>query len=381
MKKLIFCLCALPLLASTAGVTAPVKTDIFEGGKGGYVTYRIPALVMTTKGTLLAFCAARKDFGDWSDIDIALRRSTDGGKTWDAPRIIADAGTGTADNPVPIVDRRTGAIHFLYQVNYAHVYYVRSDDDGATFSKPVDITATVEKFRPEYDWKVVAPGPGHSIQLRNGRLLVPVWMALDHSHRPSEIATIYSDDEGQTWQRGEILPRTLHNPSESVAIQLADGRVMLNIRCENSEHRRAISFSKDGATGWTKPVFADELYDPICMASLIRVSERPKQKKNRILFANPDSQADATVVSPKHGMRVRQNLTLRLSYDEGKTWPVAKALEPGRSGYSDLAIGRDGTIYCLYERGVASNGSFVNSNLGFARLTLGWLTDGKDTYR
>ncbi|MGH7488955.1 MAG: exo-alpha-sialidase, partial [bacterium] len=191
------------------------------------------------------------------------------------------------------------------------------------------------------------------------------------------------------------------------AIQLADGRVMLNIRCENPEHRRAVSFSRDGATGWTDPVFAvnaadnaaarvrllplasasravrsqQELFDPICMASLIRVSERPKQKKNRILFANPDSHANPEVVSSKNGNRARENLTLRLSYDEGKTWPVARPLEPGRSGYSDLAVGADGTIYCLYERGAASNGSFVNNNLAFARLTLQWLTGGKDRFR
>ncbi|MGH9663225.1 MAG: sialidase family protein, partial [Bryobacteraceae bacterium] len=111
-KKLILSLCIAPLLGSAASIAPPSKTDLFEGGKGGYVTYRIPALAITKKGTLLAFCAARKGFGDWSNIDIALRRSTDGGKTWDGPRIIADAGEGTADNPTPIFDRRTGAVHF-----------------------------------------------------------------------------------------------------------------------------------------------------------------------------------------------------------------------------------------------------------------------------
>ncbi|MEO7652416.1 MAG: sialidase family protein [Bryobacteraceae bacterium] len=357
-----------------------MKTDIFEGGKGGYVTYRIPALVATKTGTLLAFCAARKDFGDWADIDIAMRRSSDGGKTWEPMSIVANADKVPADNPTPIVDHKTGAVHFLYQVNYARMYYMRSDDDGKTFSKPVDITYAVEKFRPEYAWTVIAPGPGHAIQLRNGRLVVPLWMSPDHAHRPSEVATIFSDDSGKTWQRGEILPRVLHHPSENVALEAADGRVMLNIRSEGKEHLRAISFSKDGATGWTKPAMQKDLYEPICMASLVRLSAMPKHKKNRILFANPDSSRDPEVIGKKWGNRKRENLTVRLSYDEGKSWPVAKLLEPGRSGYSDLAVGADGTIYCLYERGEASNGSFVNSNLGFARLALEWLTGGKDKF-
>jgi sialidase-1 len=355
-------------LAVSAAPPEPVKIDIFEGGKDGYITYRIPALVVTGRGTLLAFCAARKDYSDWADIDVAMRRSTDGGRTWEPMRIIADGGKPPTDNPVPIVDRKTGAVHFLYQVNYARVYYMRSDDDGKTFSQPVDITATVEKFRPEYSWTVIAPGPGHAIQLKNGRLVVPVWMSPDHSHRPSEVSTIYSDDGGKTWERGEILPRVLHHPSEHVAVELADGRVMLNIRNEGEEHRRAVSFSRDGATGWTKPVFDQTLFEPVCMASLIRLDAR------RLLFANPDSSGNPKVTSAKNRMLTRENLTLRISDDEGKSWKVSKALEPGRSGYSDLAVGPDGTIYCLYERGLPDGDRFVNKNLGFARLTAEWLT-------
>jgi sialidase-1 len=380
---MIFKQCCTLFFVSHTLLAAPAelaKFDLFKGGEGGYVTYRIPALAMTKNGTLLAFCAARKDYGDWSDIDIALRRSTDGGKNWEPLRIIADGGTVPADNPTPIVDQKTGAVHFLYQVNYARMYYMRSDDDGRTFSKPVDITPVVEKFRPDYAWTVIAPGPGHAIQLKNGRLIVPLWMSTDHSHRPSAIATIYSDNGGKTWTRGEILPRTLHHPSENVAIQLADGRVMLNIRHEGEEHLRAVAFSPDGSSNWTKPEFQKDLYDPVCMASLIRLSEKPKQKKNRILFANPDSSALRGDVQSKYRMKQRENLTIRLSYDEGKSWPVSKSLEPGRSGYSDLAVGPDGAIYCLYERGIADGGKFVNKNLGFARVTLEWLTDGKDKF-
>lgn len=210
----------LAALLAAALLTAqdPSKLTIFEGLTGGYQGYRIPVLVMTTKGTLLAFCAARRELGDWADIDIAMRRSTDGGKTWSPMRIIADRGTMTVDNPTPIVDRKTGAVHFLYQVNYAQLYYMRSDDDGKTFSTPVDITEAVHDLRRgwvsasdtnRYGWNVVAPGPGHGIQLANGRLLFNVWMSPHYHHRPSAVTTVYSDDHGKTCKAARSCLRTL----------------------------------------------------------------------------------------------------------------------------------------------------------------------------
>ena len=181
-----------------AAVETPAKMDLFVAGEDGYATYRIPGIVVTQRGTILAYCAARKDgIGDWADIDIALRRSLDGGRSWLPRQILVDAGTATADNPTAIVDRKTGAVHFLYQVNYARCFYMRSDDDGQTFTPAVDITSVFEQFRREYDWNVIAPGPGHGIQLENGRLLVPVWLSTGgRSHRPSCMSVIYSVDHG-----------------------------------------------------------------------------------------------------------------------------------------------------------------------------------------
>jgi sialidase-1 len=366
-----------------AQAPSPEKQVLFEGQTGGYAGYRIPALVMTAKGTLLAFCAARKGLGDWDDIDIMMRRSTDGGRTWEPGRVIAERGSMTVDNPVPIVDRSTGAVHFLFQVNYAQLMYMRSDDEGRTFSPPADITEVVHAFRSaasagtkqRYGWSVVAPGPGHGIQLANGRLLSTLWMSSQQSHRPSAIATVYSDDHGKTWQRGELIPFDLRNPSEHIAVELAGGGVMLNIRSEGDEHLRAVSISQDGATGWSKAVLQPDLYEPVCMASLLRLSRAP-DRKNRLLFSNPDSRGVEGMLSVKNNMRSRDNLTLRLSYDEGKTWPVHKLLEPGGSGYSDLASGPDGTIYALYEQ-VGKDGKH---NLVFASLTLDWLTGGSDKW-
>jgi sialidase-1 len=370
------------------------KTDIFEGGKEGYALYRIPGIVVTGKGTILAYCEARKNSGgDWGHIDIVLRRSSDGGKSWGPHQTIGKVegklernpaavkqklgkeGEITYNNPVAIVDHKTGAVHFLFCIEYGRCFYMQSSDDGANFSRPMEITSALDKFRPEYDWKVMATGPGHGIQLKNGRLLVPIWLSTGtggHAHRPSVVSVIFSDDHGKTWQRGDIVAREpeLNNPSETVAVELNDGQVMLNMRHESSLHFRAVSLSKNGATGWSKPILDKQLPEPICMASIIRYSEMPKGK-NRILFANPDNPTG----------RERKNVSARLSYDEGKTWPIKRTLEPGMSGYSDLAVGPDGTIYCFYERGAQGKNQFQTRTLCVARFNLEWLTEGKDDGR
>jgi sialidase-1 len=339
-----------------------------------YATTRIPALVCSKRGTLLAFCEARvQNAGDWADMDILLRRSTDGGKTWLPTQTFAAREPKTpTSNCTPIVDADGRTIHVLYQRNYNRCFYTKTTDEGATWSEPVNITATFEQFRPEYNWKVLAPGPGHAIQLARGknksRLVVPVWLCEPDpsrpggDHRPSCIATIFSDDFGKTWQRGAIVANngdrvgadTLVNPSEHVAVELQDGRVMLNIRSESRPHRRLVAYSPDGATNWTKPTFDDELFDPVCMASLVRLPGG-RGAKPALLFVNPDSQTDPSLLNPKVNFRRRQNLTAKLSTDEGKTWSVKKVLDGGSAGYSDLAVGPDGMIYCLYETNAGAN--------------------------
>ncbi len=379
------------------------KTNIFTAHEGGYDVYRIPAIAVTPKGTILTFCEARmlpeqRAGADWAKMDILMRRSTDGGKTWSAARniitppenpeinsIALDHGYDgaeelTVNNAVPIVDNETGTVHFIYCIEYARCYYMRSEDDGETFSEAVDITEVFEKFKPEYPWKVIATGPGHGIKLSNGRLLIPVWMSTGTgggAHRPSAVSTIFSDDEGKTWQRGEIVVNhpELVNPSETVAVELADGRVMLNIRHEtfdrkNKSRYRAITTSPNGADQWTPITQDDELPESICMANILRLSKESDGDKNRILFVNPHNPDG----------RERKNVTLKLSYDETENWSVVKALEPGRSGYSDLAMGPDGFIYCFYERGSFDKHHHNSANLCVAKFNLEWLTDGKDSF-
>jgi sialidase-1 len=371
---------------STLRAAAPVfeQTNLFEVGQEGYLSYRIPCLVVTRGGALLAFTSARRAASDWADIDLMLRRSTDGGKTWEPRRIVTPAkkdGKATMDNPVAIVDRQSGAIHFLFQTDYARLYYQRSDDEGKTFSAPVEITSAVEGVRAKYRWTVMAPGPGHALQLQNGRLVVPVWYSNGggHAHRPSVVGVIYSDDYGKTWQAGELVPPMLLNASESAAVQLADGRVALFMRNEEPAYRHAVSFSADGATRWTTPVLHPELYTPISFATVVRLTgPDAADGKTRLLYVHPDSRAKREVISAWGG-RTRENETVRLSYDEGVTWPIAKSIEPERSGYADIAVGPDGMIYCLYERGFNPDKALNTRYLTLARFNLEWLTDGKDT--
>lgn len=374
------------------------QTAVFRAGEGGYAIYRIPGVVVTPRGTVLAYCEARKSSAsDWGQIDILLRRSADGGRTWDEARKIVEApkdaqknpvalaqklgrpGEITLNNPVAIADPKTGAVHFLYCVEYARCFYTRSDDDGLTFAEPVEITAAFERFRPAYDWKVLATGPGHGIRLAPGRLLVPVWLSTGtggHAHRPSCVATVYSDDGGRTWQRGDIVVNhpELTNPSETAAVELPDGRVMLNIRHEGKPGEpgpgkttwRAVTVSPDGATEWENIRLDKALPEPVCMAGMVQFGGKAEGGKGVILFANPHNAES----------RERKNLTVKLSEDGGNTWPTARVIEPGTSGYSDLAAGSDGTVYCFYERGNTGGGSNRPASLTLARFNLEWLTRG-----
>ena len=391
----------LPLLACLGGsllaaATGPVleKQNLFVvGDNPDYTRYHIPGLAVSARGTVLAWCEARKTAGDWADIRVLLRRSTDDGRTWSAPVSIVDvagphvknsaslrlsdvnATDRTYNNPVLIADRDC-TVHMVFCLEYMRSFYQRSEDDGVSWSEPVEITDVFNGFRPEYDWKVLATGPNHGIQLRTGRLIVPVWLSTGtggNAHRPSVTSTIYSDDGGKTWQRGEIaVPCTdeFVNPNETVAIELSDGRVMLNVRNESPNHRRLVTISPDGATGWSEPYFDDALIEPICMAGLVRYRHAGR---SLLLFSNPDNLTRADGEAAPGRSRDRRNLSIRSSDDEGRTWSDAKTLEPGWSMYSDIAVTPAGTILCFYGSGPERH--FAGEQLTLARFNLAWLLD------
>ncbi len=386
------------LFAQSAGPQM-TRTVLYEAGTNGYFTYRIASMVATKPGTLLAFAAARKGKGgDWDPINIVLRRSADQGKTWHPLQVVVADGNLPCDNAMPITDYRTGEIHLLYQINYARCFYTKSTDDGLTWSAAREITDVIDRFKATYPWVVLAPGPGHGIQMTNGRLVVPFWLSDGgtkktgtgpRGHRPSIVVSVYSDDHGKTWQAGGVaVPDNDVTviPNETSVVQLADGRVMFNSRNESINYRRLITTSPNGATDWSKPTFHDAFFEPICFASMVRYSLQPAQSKNRLLFCNPDSRNDPWVSekpsTPRSARnRHRTNLTLRMSYDEGLTWPVTKALDPGIAGYSDLAVTPDGMIHVLYEGGTIpgfANSHTKNSAMAVLTFNLEWLTDGRD---
>ena len=166
------------MLAATSQSKTPIrevpldKTELFVSGEGGYRRYRIPALVVSSRGTVLAFCEARRHTGeDHDEIDILVRRSQDSGRTWDAGRMVVSDGDRTCGNPCPVVDHRTGAIILPFCKDSQQVFVTRSEDDGINWSQPEEITDRVK----DPAWSFLGTGPGHGIQLRSGRLLVPCW--------------------------------------------------------------------------------------------------------------------------------------------------------------------------------------------------------------
>lgn len=336
----------------------PFQTDVFVSGQGGYHSYRIPSLVTATNGALLLFCEARKvDRNDDGDIDLLLRRSVDGGRTWLAPQLVIEEG-GSArikyGNPTTVVDREAGIIWLAVNRDYLDerggrrggaLVLLHSRDSGVTWSAPVDITARIKKPT----WQHYAFGPGIGIQIEHGphrgRMLLPANYRESFSKRePSWSHVIYSDDHGGTWKLGGRLGE-FSNECQLVET-LENGRSGLLFNARNHwgragkpdlSGRRLVSRSMDGGATWSKDAMDPALIDPPCQASLFRYSWPAKDERGLILFANPVASS-------------RARLTLRASHDEGRTWPVSKVLYGGSAAYTCLTRLADGRIGLVYER-------------------------------
>ncbi len=372
----VFALLALALLLGStccAKPDSPKQTVVWHEGEGGYHTYRIPALIVTKAGTLLAFCEGRRNSrSDTGEINTLLRRSLDGGTTWVPVQLVAADGANTFGNPCPVVDQSDGTIWLPLTKNIGEdheseikmgtgkgtrtVWICKSTDDGETWSTPVEITSSTKK--PNWAW--YATGPGVGIQLKSGRLVIPCDYALLGT-RDYGSHVIYSDDKGQTWKiGGDVFPKV----NESQVVELEDGSLMLNMRSYLGQYCRTVAVSKDGGLTFSEGKPDQTLVEPVCQASFIRYTEKAAHGKNRLLFANPAS--------------LRRNMmTVRMSYDEGKTWPIMKLLDHRWAAYSCLTVLPDMEIGLLYECGDAHS----NQTITFARFGLGWLTDGKDSIK
>jgi sialidase-1 len=355
-----------------AAADLPASTPVFTSGRDGYHTYRIPSLVVAPGGALLAFAEGRKHgAGDSGAIDLLVKRSTDGGRTWSRQQVVWDDGPHTCGNPCPVVDRATGTIWLLSTWNRGddtepaiiagesrdtrRVFVLSSRDDGLTWSPAREITASAKL--PTWTW--YATGPGAGIQFARGvhagRLVIPC----DHIEAGTKRCyshVIYSDDHGTTWRLGGSTPRDQVNECE--VAELADGRLLLNMRnYDRAAETRQQARSADGGASWIDQRHVPELVEPICQASIRRYAWPGDEAGSVLLFSNPAS-------------RRREKLTIRLSRDEGQTWPVGRLLDARPSAYSCLAVLPDRQVGVLYEAGAKS----PYESIVFARFPLSWVS-------
>lgn len=375
----------LPLLAlfcDFTGAVEPQFSDVFVAVADGFPAIRIPSVVVTKSGTVLAFAEARKaPRADQAANEIVLKRSMDGGRTWGAMQTIAADGANSLNNPTSVVEQNSGRVWLMYQRIPGHLketsgqtstgyegtniyrnFLVCSDDDGLTWSPPRDVTRTTK--RPT-GATTVCSGPGIGIQLRRGpcagRMIFP--FNEGPFGRWNNFA-VFSDNRGATWQYGANVPgaivpdatgKSRSQINEAQMVELADGSVRLNSRQFAGSKTRKTAVSHDGGVTWSPVEDAPELRDPSCMASVFRLTFPGGGARSRILYSGPDSLK-------------RENGTVHISYDEGRTWPVKKVLFPGSFAYSVLTELPDGTIGCLFE-------THETERMVFARFKLSWLED------
>ncbi len=339
--------------------------DVYIKKKEGYRNYRIPSIVCTNSGVLLAFAEGRANLLDHSENDIVLKRSTDHGKTWDNLIVVDEDGENALNNPQAVV-REDGRIILMYQ-RYAKGFaekkampgldgericktlQVHSDDDGLNWSEPRDITTQVKRAEATS----VASGPGVGIELKNskhkGRLVMPFNQG---SWGKWYTYMVYSDDGGETWMKGELAPlksKTKGWANEVQVVELSTGQLMLNARSEKGMRKRKIAYSEDGGQTWSEVVNEKQLLEPECQGSLLRYSF--DGENGTILFANP-----------RHRTR-RLRGTIYASTDDGKTWAHRKTVYKEGFAYSSMTVLPNGEIGLLFEKDGYESISFMTVKL------------------
>lgn len=356
--KLLGAICLIMFLATNSSVALSrelSEVKLFQAGEAGYHTYRIPALVVANNADVLAFCEARKNSGaDDGDIDLVLRRSKDGGKSWSELEVLFDDGEHTIGNPCPVLDEKSGTVWLFVCRNNREILFTKSRDHGVSWEK---LQAIRENIVPE-SWYWVGTGPGHGIQLRDGRLLLPCWA--DATPRLGEKQfswMLYSDDGGKSWKRSEPLP--MDASDECMVSECSDGSIYFNGRSRQNKRLRVVSRSRDGGVTWEEVSWDSALPEPSCQGSTLRFSRAGYHDRERLLCAAPAS------------LDARKSMTLRLSYDDGKSWKYSREVAAGFGAYSDLAATFDRDILLLYE------GDDYQS-IRLARFDIEWVTNGDD---
>ncbi|MGN7720491.1 sialidase family protein [Chitinophaga sp. 22620] len=366
MVKITRILTAMLLLCTllVKGQHVPQRTVLWQANENNILAHFVYGLAVTKKGTILAFAEARiTESKDDGAHHLVLKRSTDGGKTFYASTLVSSSNGQSWTNPTIVEDGKTRELFLFYALNHRNdstqVFYITSKDDGLTWSAATEITRLFDGS--PNGWTFHLPGPGHGIQLKNKRLVVPVWhrkaISFVAAERKYGVNCLYSDDHGKTWKVGEDAPVGEFN--ESQIVEKKNGDILLIGRTYSQQEGsfQAKVVSRDKGQSWSAPIMYDKgLTGAVCDIGLTRYAFKP----NIILVSQP---AD---------LKKRRDLTIRLSRDEGETWPVSRLLQEGGSTYSDLAVLPDKSIICLYGHGGAKH---MPDTVSIARFSLKWLLE------
>lgn len=370
--SLVLLICAFSIHAQTT------YSIVYTSGQEGHKTYRIPAVIKNKQGHLLAFAEGRVNgSGDFGDINIVLKISRDQGRTWSLLSTLVDYQDLQAGNPTPILDTTDprfpkGRIFLFYNTGNNHeneiregkglreVWYITSTDGGLTWSSAVNITSQVHRpnqpsrnsaYTFKEDWRHYANGPGHGMQFTQGPHAGRMLIAANHSEGPRgergsdyRAHTFYTDDHGDTFHLGASI--AIPGSNESSAAEISGGKLLMNIRNQRGDIRqRIIGLSEDGSATWKETYFDPQLPDPICQGSILTIA----QKKG------PFTLAFSNAADTKN----RDNLTIRISQDDGRTWPISLLIDNGAAAgespkdftaYSDLVLLDSKNIGIVYER-------------------------------
>ena len=374
MKKIIIPIFIVIVLCNHL-VAQTKKVEVFVSGLEGHKSYRIPAIIGLPNKDILAFCEGRvHGAGDFGDINIVMKRSSDGGKSWTNLQTVVDADSLQAGNPAPVVDMDDpayprGRIFLFYNTGNNHegevrkgkglreVWYKTSTDNGTTWSAAVNITLQVHRpkqpqentaYNFDEDWRSYANTPGHAMQFQNGKFKGRIFVAANHSSGDPQKEFMdykafgfYTDDHGKTFHIGDDVK--LPGGNESMATELSGDKLVMNTRNQRGDVRaRIVSISSDGGASWDSTYFDNTLIDPVNQGSILTIGK--KKGKSIIAFCN--------AADTKH----RDNLTLRISYNEGKTWNKSYLIDKSPdekndfTAYSDMVQLSKKQIGVLYER-------------------------------
>lgn len=355
---------------------APERTVLFNMGDYDSQYWCIPALVTAADNSLVAVVDKRgSSLGDLPNtISIMSRRSTDNGKNWSEPVVVAQGGNGkTYGDPAVVLDKKTGNLICMFvgdqglwnatPYNRQGIYVSKSTDNGVSWSEPVAITDQV--YANHSGWYAGFAGSGHGLCLKDGRLMfVLAIRATSATGVPLHNYAIYSDDGGDNWTLSTNAATTVGD--EAKVVELEDGDILMSIR-NPSKGNRIFCKSTDRGQTWGKAYFETELKDPACNGDIIRYSystDEGSEGKSRLLHSLPESTT------------TRENVTVYLSEDDGETWPIKKRLVDGYSAYSSLTVLPDGTIGALVEEGKWDSNlpGEDGFQLVFYRFTMDWLT-------